>query len=292
MTLNRRRMLLATGAAMLGPGVLARVGAGTLAPKKVLFFTKSSGFEHSAIAEKDGKPSHAGKILEALGKEHGFEVVTSKDGGMFEPGKIEQWDAFVFYTTGNLLQPGTDKQPPMTEAGFEAFIDRVRSGKAGFVGVHSATDTMGDHRGLGDKDPYTQMIGGQFNGHGAQQEVELIVTDPKFPGAEGLKPKFRLTDEWYSQKYQPADLHIVVAHDTSTMEGDDYKRPNYGQTWARKFGDGRVYYNSMGHREDVWENPLYQGMLVGALMWATGQAEADVTPNGKDVAPEYQTTEK
>jgi hypothetical protein len=27
-------------------------------------------------------------------------------------------------------------------------------------------------------------------------------------------------------------------------------------------------------------------------MWATGQAEADVTPNGKDVAPEYQTTEK
>ena len=32
-------------------------------------------------------------------------------------------------------------------------------------------------------------------------------------------------------------------------------------TWARSFGKGRVFYTSMGHREDVWENPKYQGLL-------------------------------
>ena len=32
-------------------------------------------------------------------------------------------------------------------------------------------------------------------------------------------------------------------------------------TWARSYGKGRVFYTSMGHREDVWENPKYQGLL-------------------------------
>ena len=40
---------------------------------------------------------------------------------------------------------------------------------------------------------------------------------------------------------------------------------------------GRVFYTSMGHREDVWENPKYQGLLLGALGWITGQTELDVS---------------
>ena len=29
-------------------------------------------------------------------------------------------------------------------------------------------------------------------------------------------------------------------------------------------GKGRVFYTSMGHREDVWDNPLFQNLLLGA----------------------------
>ena len=44
MTLNRREMLLAAGAALLGPGVAGRALAQSKKEsKKVLFFTKSSG---------------------------------------------------------------------------------------------------------------------------------------------------------------------------------------------------------------------------------------------------------
>ena len=54
-----------------------------------------------------------------------------------------------------------------------------------------------------------------------------------------------------------------------------YERPNFPETWARMHGKGRVFYTSMGHREDVWENPLYQGLLLGALGWATGKVDAE-----------------
>ena len=56
---------------------------------------------------------------------------------------------------------------------------------------------------------------------------------------------------------------------------------------VRKHGDGRVFYTSMGHREDVWENPKYQGLLIGALAWATGQVDANIEPNIKQVTPGY-----
>ena len=294
MSLTRRQMLKAAGYSLLGPAVAARLRAGSLEPKKILFFTKSSGFEHPAIHRDGDKLGYAERVLSELGKTHGYDIVCSKDGSLFEPEKIGQWDAFVFYTTGDLTKSGTDKQTPISESGFKAFIDRVHSGKAGFVGVHSATDTLGDHRGMGDKDPYTQMIGGQFNGHGAQGEAELFVADAKFPGAAGLKERFKMTDEWYSQKYQPEDLHVILAHDTSTMQklGNDYARPNYPQTWAKAFGDGRVFYSSMGHREDVWDNPIYQGLVLGGLTWATRQADSDTTPNAKKVVPDFQTLQK
>ena len=67
-----------------------------------------------------------------------------------------------------------------------------------------------------------------------------------------------------------------------------YHRPNYPMTWARSYGKGRVFYTSMGHREDVWENPKYQGLLIGALAWATGRVDANIEPNIKQVTPGYK----
>jgi len=41
----------------------------------------------------------------------------------------------------------------------------------------------------------------------------------------------------------------------------------------------------MGHREDVWTNPLFHNVLSGGLRWAMGDAPADTTPNIRKVAP-------
>ncbi len=156
-SLNRRQVLLAAGAAVLGAGSLDRAFAVQKgSSKKVLFFTKSSGFEHSVIQRKDGKPAHAERILTDLGKEHGFEVVTTKDGTLFDPDKIGEWDAFAFETTGVLTEQGQHKDGnPMSADGKKAFLDAIAAGK-GFIGMHCATDTF--HTNDGSVDPYIKMI--------------------------------------------------------------------------------------------------------------------------------------
>jgi type 1 glutamine amidotransferase len=290
-SMNRRRMLQATGAALLAPWAVRRASAADT--KNILFFTKSSGFEHSVIKRKGDELSHAEKILTEIGKKNGYNVTCSKDGGMFESDKIGQFDAFVFETTGNLLTPGTDKQPPMTEQGLANFLQAIEGGK-GFVGFHCATDTFGDHRKMGANDPYIKMIGGHFAGHGAQQVATIGIANPDFPGARafGTGKEFQLNDEWYGQKYLADDLHVIYYYQTDSMKGRDYERPNYPQTWARMQGKGRVFYNSMGHREDVWSNPKFQELAIAALTWTTGGVSADVTPNVDKVTPDYKTLPK
>jgi type 1 glutamine amidotransferase len=288
-------MLLASGAALLGPAVASRVLAAPskAAPKKVLFFTKSSGFQHSVITRKGDQLSLAETILTKLGKEHGFEVVATKDGTNFDPDKIGQWDAFAFETTLDLTDVKQNKDgKPMSKDGKKALLDAIHAGK-GFMGMHCATDTF--HSKPGEIDPYIQMIGGEFIVHGSQQKVKLDIIDPHFPGVSAFgSSSFEILDEWYALKNLAEDLHVILAHDTSTFKertggNKCYDRPNFPETWIRQHGKGRVFYTSMGHREDVWENPKYQGLLLGALNVITGKVDVDMKPNISKATPHYKT---
>ena len=265
------------------------------APKKILFFTKSSGFEHSVISWKNGQPSFAEKVLLELGQKNGWEFTFSKDGSKFSPEYLAQFDAVFIYTTGDLCSEGTDKQPPMTPAGKQALFDYVRAGK-GFIGTHAADDTFhtaneskkGPDRYLNhgeQADPYVRFIGGEFIIHGAQQVATNTVTDPSFPGFEKVGPSFAFNEEWYSLKDFAPDVHVLTVIDAPHMKGAMYQRPPYPTTWARQEGSGRVWYTAMGHREDIWTNPVFQEILVGGIKWALGEAPADVTPNIQTTAP-------
>jgi type 1 glutamine amidotransferase len=70
------------------------------------------------------------------------------------------------------------------------------------------------------------------------------------------------------------------------MRGRHYDRPPYPATWIRNHGKGRVFYTSMGHREDVWTSPQFQSLVIGGITWAVGDAEADTTPNIQSVTPQ------
>ena len=262
--------------------------------RRILFFTKSSGYEHSSIKRNGNELSHAERILTELGASHGFDVTATKDGSVFTGEKLKGYDAIFFYTTGDLTHAGTDKNPPMSKKGKAAFLEAIHSGK-GFLGTHSASDTF---HSVGEafqtqapdaRDPYIQMLGGEFIRHGAQQEANMKLTSPHFPGCEKIKESFRLKDEWYSLKNFASDLHVILVQDTQGMQGSDYQRPSYPATWARHHGKGRVFYTSMGHREDVWTNPTFQGILVGAVAWATGNVNAKTPPNLKTATPQAET---
>ena len=275
------------------------VAATDKAKRKILFFSKSSGFEHSVISYKKGQPAYAEKILADLGEKNGWEFTFTKDGSIFTPEGLKPFDAVFFYTTGDLTTPGTDQQPPMPPNGRQTLIDYISAGH-GFIGTHSAADTFhtdneakkGPDRYLnhGDKaDPYVRLIGGEFIKHGAQQKAHMRCVDSTFPGLEKCAEGFDMLEEWYSLKDFSSNLHVLLVQETDTMKGDEYARPAYPATWIRQQGKGRVFYTSMGHRDDVWTNPLFQEILTGGIRYALGEVTADATPNLDKAAPGWAT---
>lgn len=266
---------------------------------RLLFFTKSSGFEHDVISWKKGQPSFAEKIFNTLGTQHPWTFEFSKDGSKFSPEYLAAFDAVIFYTTGDLTSPGTDGQPAMTPAGKQALFDYVKSGK-GFIGLHSASDTFhtaneakkGEDRYKNHDtaaDSYVRFLGGEFIIHGAQQVATNKVIDKAFPGFGDVGESFAFNEEWYSLKDFSPDIHVLTVIDAPAMAGPPYQRPAYPTTWVRQEGKGRVFYTAMGHRDDIWTNPAFQKILVGAIRWTTRDVDAVIPPNLKDVAPEAMT---
>ena len=133
------------------------------------------------------------------------------------------------------------------------------------------------------------MLGGEFIVHGKQQNATLRAIDPKFPGAKAFDGA-TFTEEWYALKNFAPDLHVILAQDCTGMEGDMYQRPPFPETWARMHGKGRVFYTSMGHREDVWQKPEFLDLVTNALKWTSGQIDADVKPNIKQATPDADMT--
>jgi type 1 glutamine amidotransferase len=288
--MKRRDFILASGAAM---GLTALPLGWTIAKdaprRRVLMFTRSAGFQHSVITRRADQLGHAERIASDLGRQNNIEVVVTKDGSVFDS-DLDQFDAFFFYTTGDLTsEKSADKSPPMSADGKKRFLDAIAAGK-GFVGLHCASDTFHSagpaRENQQQPDPYIAMLGGEFISHGRQQSAKQKVVDSKFPGVESLGEAFTVEEEWYALKNFAPDLHVVLVMETAGMEGRDYQRPPFPCTWARKHNNGRVFYTSMGHREDVWTNPKFQSVLVGGLQWAVGNVEAEVTPNISDVAPQ------
>src|SRR5437879_9227967 len=78
---------------------LASCFTASAAPKKILFFTKSSGFEHSVISWKDGRPSYAEKVLLQLGEKNDWEFTFSKDGSRFGKEYLDLFGGVFFFST-------------------------------------------------------------------------------------------------------------------------------------------------------------------------------------------------
>ena len=297
---NRRDFLRTVTIAGAG---LALGGSSLMAAEKkksVLLFTKSSGFEHDVIKTPNGQPSIVENVLRDLGKKHGFEVTATKDGRIFSSPEFRQHSALFFYTTGILTQAGTDKNPPMTEAGKKALLDSIYDGQ-GFIGAHAASDSFhtqpenedrsSRYQTYGEKsDPYLRMLGGEFINHGREPRLittDLIVDDPTFPGLEGVKSPVSFREEWYSLKDFREDIHVILTLETKGMPGEIYQRSPFPVTWNRMHGKGRVFYCAIGDLKESWANPFFLNLLGGGIRWSIGDVKAKLDHNLKTAAPGY-----
>ena len=261
-------------------------------PPRVLFLSKTSGFEHSSIAHGTGRTSHVERVLEKLAAEYVFGLVATKDASLIRAEELANLEAVVFYTTGDLTKTGTgtgefggDGQPAMGASGVADLIRWVEGGGA-LLGFHPAADTF--HDSSGKPSPYIELLGGEFLSHGQQFAGKLRIVDPDHPTMANIPPDWTIMDEWYVFKNMATDrIHVLALLDTaSDPHGQEtYKRPPYPVIWCSAVGKGRVFYNAMGHREDVWDNPIFQKAFVDALYWAVGKTPLDAEPNFKVVAP-------
>ncbi len=289
--MRRRDVLKAASAAVLGfssfpPGWAA--AADGKRRKRVLYFTASGGYEHSVVRRQNDQLSHSEEVLTEMGRWAGFDVECTKDGRVFDGG-LDRYDVIAFYTSSDLTKPSKGNPQPMTLAGKQKLLDAVAAGK-GFVGFHSATDSF-HSAGPRDEaqarvDPFVAMLGGEFIKHDAPQEASLLIVS-HFPGVGslGMAEGLSFFDEWYALKNFAKDLHVILVQETDMMKGPSYRRPAFPMTWARRHGEGRVFYTSLGHFEDVWTNPFFQAIVQGGLAWAMGSVEAEIEPNIDRVTP-------
>lgn len=238
--------------------------------RKVLVFSKTAGFRHESIA--------TGKVaLSELGKKTGaFEAVISDDLSNFEPGNIDAFDAIVFLSTTQDVFGEGEKTATLRES----LMQFVKGGK-GFVGIHAATDTFYNWS------EYGEMIGGYFDGHpwhaGTRVSIKVEPGQEKHPLVsmfEGKNVEFK--EEIYQHKdpYDSGKLHMLLRLDTekSDMKVHGIKREDkdFGVSWARTWGEGRVFYCSLGHNHDIYWHPVILRHYLAGIQWALGDLKVKI----------------
>ena len=254
--------------------------------KKILFFSRSQGFEHSPIKFDDKGGCIAGVTLSRIAKNLGYEIVSTKDGKVFD-GDLSQYSAFIFYTSGDLTKEGGDGQNPISETGFQNFLTAIRNG-TGFLGFHSATDTCKNNTGF-KVDPYyetteyVRMIGGEFIVHGDQQEAYVEIIDDVLPSLKARKPLWRIHEEWYANKNFAPEMHVLASLQTADMKKDGhnkcYDRPAFPCIWSRKEKKGTVLYCALGHKDEFWTNGECDDLISDLVKSAVGEIEISTEPN-------------
>jgi len=92
-----------------------------------------------------------------------------------------------------------------------------------------------------------------------------------------------LRDEIYQLKdYSREKVRVLMRLDATKL---DLKNKNvhrtdtdFAVTWAKVYGKGRVFYSSLGHVTENWDDPNLQRMYMEAVKWALGLVIADATP--------------
>ncbi len=261
-------------------------------PKRLLVVTTTAGFRHTSIPTLE-------KVLTQLGKDSGEFTVdfvqqppgepAQRRGATPEeqqayaearmkfrealtnallklaPANLKNYDGVVFAsTTGDL--PISDPQ---------GLLDWIKAGHA-FIGIHAASDTFHNWPG------YIEMLGGEFDHHGPQLSVDCLNQDPQHPATAPLPKVWTITQEemYQFKKYSPTNVHDLLILDQRPQV--PRTAGHYPVSWCRNYGAGKVFYTSLGHREDIIDadpnlpdrrnspeiSRAYDAHVLGGIEWA------------------------
>lgn len=217
--------------------------AATGAPVRVLMLTTTAGFRHDSIAT-------ARQVMATLARTSGeFTITPTEDLAMISAAALAAYDVVFFANTSGEL--------PLTPDQKAALVGFVAGGK-GFIGTHSAADSLYEWA------DYGRLVGAYFKEHPWTQTATLIVEDRSHPATAGLGDRLSAMDEFYTFRDNPRPrVQVLLRIDAASLGSTG----DYPLAWAQSFGDGRSYYNALGHFDSTWTDPRFQQQLIGAMRW-------------------------
>lgn len=143
----------------------------------------------------------------------------------------------------------------------EALITAVKSG-VGFGGWHGGAGDAFRQSGS-----YQFMVGGQWVAHPDNiKDYTVQIIDHDDPITAGLND-FAMHSEQYYMQVDPSNKVLA----TTTIECEEAPWVNgcvMPVVWKRYFGEGRVFYSSLGHAASDFEVTEVREIQLRGLLWA------------------------
>jgi type 1 glutamine amidotransferase len=207
--------------------------------------TATAGFRHDSIPT-------AREVMTGLGPANNFTVTLTEDLSAFTTANLANFDVVMFANTSGEL--------PFTIEQQSALVAFVNGGK-GFIGTHSATDTL---YGWAD---YGRLVGAYFLEHPWTQQGRVVVEEASHPAA-GTRDAFTLEEEFYTFRENPRGrVQVLMRLDSASVGASG----DFPLVWVQPFGTGRAYYNALGHFPATWRDAKFQSQLIAAIRWVAGR---------------------
>jgi type 1 glutamine amidotransferase len=199
------------------------------------------------------EPEKTSQRFEDILATHGYTVDRVPDLDVLtDAGQMAGYDLIVpMYTQSEISR---DQETGLLEA--------IRAG-AGLAGWHGG---MGD--AFRNSTEYQFACGGQWVAHpGNIIDYTVNILNHEDPITAGLSD-FEMRSEQYFLHVDPSNEVLV----TTTFTGEH--APWIAGTvmpvvWKRKYGEGKVFYCSLGHVDADFEVPEAQTLVERGLLWAT-----------------------
>ena len=56
---------------------------------------------------------------------------------------------------------------------------------------------------------------------------------------------------------------------------------DFAIAWSKMYGKGRVFYSTLGHPNEAWDNPDIQKMYLEAIKWVLRRTEGSTAPHAR-----------
>jgi type 1 glutamine amidotransferase len=183
----------------------------------------------------------------------------------------------------------TGKSGRLTQADFAFFALLVPKPSA----ASAPPVPQGPDHEIGTWPDFNRLIGGSFKFHWLDpQLITVKIDDPKSPLTAMFKGReFEIHDETYTMginSWSRKNVHVLTSIDYAKMspgdralEGNPRADHDYGLSWIRREGQGRVFYEAHGHSERIYAmTPMLEHILAG-VQYAIGDLKADDSPSAR-----------